>query len=387
MKELRERLLGRVGALEKRILEVSRFVHRHPEEGFKERACSRFLVSKLAAAGFKVVRPLKKLPTAFVAAKGRGGPRLGFIAEYDSLPEIGHGCGHNLIAASGFGAALALAPFVDELGGSVTLFGTPAEENGSAKVDMVRAGLFDGVDAVVMIHPEGHWSVNTAGLALDALEFEFRGRSSHASGTPFEGINALDAMVLFFNGIGALRQQLRGDARVHGIITKGGLAPNVIPDHTEARFYVRSSGRARLDEVTRKVRACARAAALATGCSLGVREFERPVDEIVNNPGLASLFEEHLRSLGVRELAGADEVPGSSDFGTVSRLVPSLYVYAATAPKGSDLHTREFARLSLTPLAHRSLMTAVRALALTGLDLLAQPKLLRSAARQLRRRR
>ena len=251
---------------------------------------------------------------------------------------------------------------------------------------MVRARLFDGTDAVVMVHPEGMWMVNTGGLALDALEFEFRGRSSHAAGTPHEGVNALDAMILLFNGIGALRQQLRSDARIHGIITKGGSAPNVIPDHTEARFYVRSARRDHLDEVTRKVKDCAKAAALATGCGLKVREFERPVDNIINNPVLAGLMEENLRSLGVREIVPFDEVPGSSDFGTVSHRVPALYVYAATAPKGSDLHTREFARLSLTRLAHAGLLTSVKALALTGLDLLMKPELMREVREAFRKR-
>ncbi|MFA6316352.1 MAG: M20 family metallopeptidase [Elusimicrobiota bacterium] len=387
MKELRERLLERTASLEAEILGVSRFVHQHPEEGFKERLCSRFLAGGLARQGFKVVRPMKRLPTAFTARRGRGRPCVGFISEYDALPEIGHGCGHNLIAASGFGAALALAPFAEELGGSVVLFGTPAEENGSAKVDMVKDGLFDGVDAVVMIHPESMWMVNTAGLALDALEFEFRGRASHASSTPYEGVNALDAMVLLFNGIGALRQQLRSDARIHGIITKGGTFPNIIPDHTEARFYVRCARRDHLDEVSRKVKACAKAAALATGCSLGVREFEKPLDDIVNNPVLAELVEENLRSLGVRELEPRDEVPGSSDFGSVSHAAPALYVYAATAPKGADLHTREFGRLSLTPLAHAGLMTGVKALALTGLDLLSKPALLAEVRKAFKKRR
>lgn len=374
--EIRDKLLQRVERLRPAILEVSRFVHAHPEMGFEERRCAAFLAARLARQGFKVEKPMKALPTAFVAGRGKGRPCLGFVSEYDALPEIGHACGHNLIAASGFGAAAALAPLAEELGGSVRLFGTPAEEFGSAKVDMAKAGLFDRADAVVMMHPEGMWMVNTGSLALDALEFEFKGRASHASSTPHEGVNALDAVILLFNGIGALRQQLRSDCRIHGIVTKGGTYPNIIPDLAAARFYVRCERRDVLDEVSEKVKDCARGAARATGCRVAIREYERPLDNIVNNPVLAFLAEKTLRDLGVKEIEPKDEVPGSSDFGNVSHRVPALYVYAATAPKGSDLHTARFARLCATARAHEALMTSVKAMALAGLELLRDARLL-----------
>ncbi|MFH1618380.1 MAG: M20 family metallopeptidase, partial [bacterium] len=354
-------------------------IHSHPELGCGEFKSSEYLAARLGAHGFRVEKPMKSLPTAFCASKkgGKPGPALGFISEYDALPEIGHGCGHNLIAASGFGAAVALAPFADSLGGSVWLFGTPAEESSSAKSSMVRAGIFDRLDAAIMMHPESMYMVNTLSLALDALRFRFTGRASHASSTPYEGINALDAMIQFFNGIGMLRQQLKSDARIHGIITKGGTFPNIIPDLTEAEFYVRAGQRDYLNAVSRKVKNCAKGAAAAAGCRVRISAFEPPVDNIINNPVLAGLVEKNLKGLGVRHIEPRDEVPGSSDFGNVSHCVPSLYFYCATAPKGSDLHTKEFARLSVRPLAHKNLIIAVKAMALTGLELLRHPVLLK----------
>ena len=231
-----------------------------------------------------------------------------------------------------------------------------------------------------MMHPEGMYLVNTAGLALDPVEFEYRGRAAHAAGTPYEGINALDAVIQLFNGINALRQQLRADARIHGIITEGGTYPNITPDHTVAKLYVRAMERAYCTEVTRKVINCARGAATATGCKLTVKRFERSYDNVVNNPVLARLVTESLHSLGIHDLAESDPVPGSSDFGNLSHRVPSLYVYCATAPKDSVLHTKEFARLSIARRAHEHTIIVAKAMALAGLEILSDHTL----AKQLR---
>ncbi|MDD5628045.1 MAG: M20 family metallopeptidase [Elusimicrobia bacterium] len=384
---MRPRLLRRVADLAEDIASVSRFVHSHPEEGFRERACSEFLRAALANQGFRVERPLPRLPTAFRAWRRgrRAGPAVAFIAEYDALPGIGHGCGHNLIAASAFGAAAALAPFVEATGGSVWVFGTPAEEYGSGKIPMLKAGLFSRIDAVLMTHPETFWLVNTAGLALDALRFEFRGRSSHAAATPWAGRNALDAVIGLFNAVSALRQQLRPDVRIHGIITEGGKAPNVIPDFTAAEFYVRAPRRRELDRVTARVKDCARAAALAAGCTVRVSASEPPVDDIVNNPVLSGVVERQLRSLGVRDLAAADPVPGSADIGNVSHRVPTAYFYCPVGPRSLDLHTKEFARRAASEEAHRGLLEGVKVLALSGLELLRKPALAKAARRALRR--
>ncbi len=385
--DMRRRLLRRVEALAPDIAGVSRFIHSHPEEGFRERACSEFLAAALANQGFRVERPLPRLPTALRASRRgrRPGPGIGFIAEYDALPGIGHGCGHNLIAAAAFGAAAALAPLLERTGGSVWVFGTPAEEYGSGKIPMLKARLFAPVGAVLMAHPETFWLVRTSGLALDALRFEFRGRTSHAAATPWEGRNALDAVIGLFNNISALRQQLRPDVRVHGIITKGGEAPNVIPDRTEAEFYVRALRRRELDEVTARVKVCARAAAKAAGCRVSVRASEPPLDDIVNNPVLSGVVAGQLKTLGVRGLAETDPAAGSADIGNVSHRVPTAYFYCPVAPAGTDLHTREFARHAGGDAAQKANLAAVKALALAGLELLRKPSLVREARAALQR--
>jgi len=375
----RQALLKRIDELTPEILEVSGYIHSRPEPGYKEFKAAAFLESMLSRHGFLVEHPMPDIPTALRASRGAGSgkPAIGFIAEYDALPSIGHGCGHNLIAASAYGASVALASSLERVAGSVWFFGTPAEEYDGGKIPMLSAGIFKTVDAVMMMHPECIYLVNTMSLALDALQVRFRGKAAHASATPHEGINALDAVILFFNAINALRQQVKPDVRIHGIITRGGTYPNIIPDITEAQIYVRACDRSYLDTVTEKVRNCASGAARATGCTVRIKPFERSMDNLINNRVLAGLMEKNLHELGIDEIAEEDLEPGSTDFGNVSHEVPSLYIYAATAPKGSSLHTRGFTRLSITPAAHQSTLNAVKAMALTGLDLFSDPELIR----------
>lgn len=371
----RQALLKRIDDLTPEILEVSSYIHSRPELGYKELKAAAYLESMLSRQGFQVEHPLPDIPTALRASRsaGSGKPAIGFIAEYDALPSIGHGCGHNLIAASAYGASVALASSLERVEGSVWFFGTPAEEYDGGKIPMLSAGVFKPVDAVMMMHPECIYLVNTMSLALDALQVRFRGKAAHASATPHEGINALDAVILFFNAINALRQQVKPEVRIHGIITKGGTYPNIIPDITEAQIYVRALDRSYLDRVAEKVRNCARGAARATGCTVRIKPFERSMDNLINNSVLSGLMEKNLREIGIHDIAEEDLEPGSTDFGNVSHKVPSLYIYAATAPKGSSLHTREFTKLSITPAAHQSTLNAVKAMALTGLDLLIEP--------------
>jgi len=375
--KMREKLLTEIQQLETEIIEVSRFIHANPELGYEENKCSEFLSNRLKEHGFKVERNVASLPTAIRASftSNKPGPAVGFIAEYDALPDIGHGCGHNLIAASAFGAAVALSKVIQEVGGSVWFFGTPAEETDGGKVPMIAHGVFKQVDAVMMMHPEGFYLVNTVALALDALEFQYEGKATHAAATPHEGVNALDAILLLFNGVNALRQQVKPDVRIHGIITKGGVAPNIIPDLTEAKFYVRANDRAYLNIVTEKVKNVAQGAAIATGCKLSIKNYERSMDNQINNPVLSQLIDKNLRDLGITEIALHDDVPGSTDFGNLSHEVPAAGFYCATAPKGSDLHTGEFAALSVTQHAHEHTVIAVKTMALSGLELLEHPQL------------
>lgn len=378
---IREKLLGHIDSLTDEILEMSNYIHKRPEEGYEEHQAVGHLASGLRSHGFTVEMPVADIPTALRAFCGgkSAKPSIGFIAEYDALPEIGHGCGHNLIAASAFGAAIGLAPFLKETGGSIYLYGTPAEESDGGKIPMLEKNVFDPIDVAIMMHPESMYMVNTSALALDALRFNFRGKASHAAATPHQGINALDAVIQLFNNVNALRQQLKPDVRVHGIISKGGTWPNIIPDKTEAHFYVRAEERIYLSSVTEKVINCAKGAAKATGCSLRITRFERSMDNIINNPVLSGVVEEQMRSLGVLNIREKDDVPGSTDFGNVSHRVPSAYFYCATAPEGTPLHTKEFARLSNTTEAHRALMLSIKVLALTALELLRKPELVKRA--------
>ncbi len=232
------------------IFSISHRIHDNPELGYQEKFASGLLCDTLEQHGFTVEREYVGISTAFCARRGNGqGPRVAFLAEYDALPGMGHGCGHNIIATSALSAGIGLGAVIGELGGEVWVIGTPAEETDGAKVVMVQKGAFNQIDAALMIHPHAGYYYTTESLALDALEVEFFGKPSHAAAAPWEGVNALDAMLMTFNSLNALRQQIRPDARIHGIISNGGAAPNIIPDHTMARFYLRAKQRSYLNEL------------------------------------------------------------------------------------------------------------------------------------------
>jgi amidohydrolase len=303
---------------------------------------------------------------------------VAFLAEYDALPGLGHACGHNIIGTAAVGAALALAPLLSELSGSVHVFGTPAEETNGAKVPLAAGGAFAGIDAAMMIHPSGRTVLAAPSLAMDALEFRFRGRAAHAASAPHEGINALDAVILTFNAINALRQHVRPDVRIHGIITKGGEAPNIVPEEAVARFYVRAARRRYLNQVVEKVINCARAGALATGAELTVSNFEYSFDEMRNNSALAAAMEANLSRLG-EEVVPSGEGMGSLDMGNVSHVVPAIHPYISIGGPGLVSHTREFAAAAGGEGGVRGLMIGAKALAATALDVLLNAELRRAA--------
>lgn len=295
MKEqVRELIQGRAGELEA----VSLGIHANPELNFQEYHAHGLLADLLERNGFQVARGAYEMPTAFCAVAGSGSPTVAVLCEYDALPEIGHACGHNLIAASGAAAGLALKEVLGDGNGTVVVLGSPAEEGGGGKVFMIERGAFEGVDAAMMLHPspnDGAWpSVN----AIQTLEVEFHGRNAHAAARPQEGINALDAMIAAYNAISMLRQQMTPDARVHGVITKGGVKPNIIPDHTAAEFYVRAADDAKLEDLKQRVLACFEGAATATGCRLEVRWTGRPYSNLTTNTPLAECYVENARTLG-----------------------------------------------------------------------------------------
>lgn len=352
------------------VAEIARALHDDPETSLHEARAAERLSGLLERGGFALRRGVAGLPTSFVAEldTGRPGPSFALIAEYDALPEVGHGCGHNLIAASAIAAALALAEKADGLCGRLIVLGTPAEESYGGKAAMISAGVLGGVDESVMIHPESATMVAADALACESFRFAFKGKAAHAACFPYNGVNALDAVILAFNAVGAARQQLREDVRVHGIITKGGSAVNVIPDDCEAAFLVRSRTAAGLAEAREKVLACFRGAAAATGASLEVFQDDLPNLDMVNDPELSALLEEQLGAAGFVDIGHGDPFPGSSDYGNVSHVVRASYAFFDVGARGPELHSREFADFTIEPLALERTVSAAVALAAVAAD-------------------
>jgi amidohydrolase len=306
---------------------------------------------------------------------------VAILCEYDALPGLGHACGHNVIAAAGAGAGAALAALRGRLPhGTIQVLGTPAEEGGGGKIRLIRAGLFHEVDVAMMIHGYDRWVPHPDLLGVVRVGFEFTGRAAHAAGAPWDGINALDAVIQTFNNVSMLRQQMRPDCRIHGIITRGGDAPNIIPEFTAAVFSVRAP---RIDEMwalQKRVVACAEGAAQGTGCSLKVLEADHAYEPMRRNQTLLDAFRGNMPRPAVEESEGASV--GSSDVGNVSQVVPTIQPMVKIAPAGTPLHSRAFAAAAAGPLAREGLLAAARALALTTYDLLADPALLARAKQE-----
>ncbi len=360
--------------------EAAQAIHARPELAFEEHASADRLCALLASKGVSVVRPYGGLATAFAAElRGGKGPAVALCAEYDALPEIGHACGHNLMGTASAGAFLALLAVVPELAGTVRLVGTPAEERGNGKVKLVEAGAFRDVDAAMMFHAGTADELDPLMLAVVSLEVEFIGKASHAAAKPHLGINALDAIIMSFNNLNALRQVIRSDSRIHGIITHGGDAPNIIPARAAARFMVRSPDNRYLEQLKVKVLRCLEGAALATGAVLRHRWFDQ-TDSLTTNEPMAEAFAANAAKLGrpPRRHTPADN-HGSTDMGNVSRLVPSIHPYFAIAPEGTPTHSLDFARYAAQPDAIAAMIVAAKALAMTCVDLLGAPELLRRA--------
>lgn len=382
--ELKARVIADAQARRADLIRISDTIHATPELGFEEHRAAALLTGVLEEAGFSVERGVAGMDTAFVATlEGhQPGPTVAFLAEYDALAGLGHACGHNIIAAAALGAGLAMKAVLPHLAGTIQVVGTPAEEGGGGKALMVDAGIFDGVAAAMMIHPGGRNLLGRKALTAYGVCVEFFGKSAHAAAMPDEGINALDAVLLTFAGINALRQHLRDDARIHGIITHGGDAPNIIPDHTQADLIVRAADTPYATEVLDKVRACAEGAALATGCRLEFKLSGPRYDARLPNPKLVELFKANLETLGLEvELATGNERLGSSDIGNVSQVVPTIHPYIAIAPEEVGGHTIEFREAAASPAGHQGLIHAAQALAMTAVDLLAEPGNLADAQR------
>ncbi|MDM5155388.1 M20 family metallopeptidase [Bacillus sp. DX1.1] len=358
-------------------LKTSHDIHENPELGNQEFFASRTLSLLLGSAGFQLQHNIAGHETGFIARKssGKQGPAIAFLAEYDALPGLGHACGHNLIGTISVAAAIALSKTIEEIGGEIVVFGTPAEEggpNGSAKASYVKAGLFHNIDAALMIHPNGKTATTSPSLAVDPLDFYFYGKTAHAAAAPEEGINALDAIIQLYNGINALRQQLPADVKIHGVITEGGKAPNIIPDYAAARFFIRAATRGRCAEVTEKVRNIAKGAALATGTTVKINQFQNEIDELLVTKTFNEIVAEELEQFGEdvnrKERIGI----GSTDAGNVSQVVPTIHPYIKIGPDDLIAHTDEFREAARSELGDQALFTAAKALACTAYRLITE---------------
>lgn len=364
-------------------INVSHKIHSNPEIGNEEYFACEILSNLLKENGFEVETNIAGHPTGFLAKKKseiKEGPIIAFLAEYDALPGIGHACGHNIIGATSCAAAITLSSQLNHIGGEIRVYGCPSEEggeNGSAKGSFVKANLFDGVDACLMIHPSNETSITGNSLAVDPVDFEFIGKSAHAAGCPEKGINALDGVIQLFNGVNALRQHLTDDVRIHGIITHGGDAPNIVPEYAKARFYIRAKSRNRLNEVTKKVENIAKGAALSTGSIVNIRFFQNKVDNFYVNKKFNDLFIEVMEELGEYVNKDLKEGLGSTDTGNVSQVIPTLHPYIKIGPKSLAGHTIEFRDASCSKEGDKSLIIGIKAISLVALKLFTDNKKLK----------
>ena len=359
--------------------ELNEYIYKNPELGRKEFKACEAHKNLLKKYGFEVEENYIGIPTAYLAkySSGKKGIKIGYLAEYDALPEIGHGCGHNILGTTSIGAGILLKEYIDEFGGEVLIFGTPAEETFGAKVDMAEAGCFDDIDVAMISHPTGknHEKSGTS-QAMEALQFTFRGKTAHAAGDPYNGINALDGVIQFFNSINALRQQTKTSARIHGIISNGGEAANIIPDLAVANFYVREATTKEMLKLSERVKNCAKGAALATGTSLEIENYEYTFKHLVTNEKLSCIYTKNLELQGIKDIPMSDPT-GSSDCGDVSHHCPTIHTYFPISKCELTGHSLEFAKATITEEAYQGMKEAIFALVMTGKDILSDPNLLK----------
>ena len=387
MEELKQQLYQIEDAMGKEFEQVREEIYHHPELGNQETWSSVYLTEKMRSYGFEVTMPYGGLDTAFRAEmKCSEGPKIAFLAEYDALPGYGpqhdqnaHACGHNWIAATTLGAAVILSKMKEMIRGTIVLIGTPAEETVGGKCDLVNAGCFDDIDAAIQMHLGAENNINVVSLAMDSLQFDFTGKAAHAACYPHLGINALDAVQLTFAGINALRQHMQSDARVHGIVTDGGAAANIVPESASCQFYIRAKKRAYLMELTERIINCAKGAALMTGAELKYHNFENSYDDLVYHEGLRQLLKQNLIDLGVSNFVPeSNEASGSTDIGNVSHACPTVYCEIETGACPSVYaHNEDFLDYVHGSNADNSLHTSIKAMAYTAFQVFMEPELIK----------
>lgn len=373
----KERAKQAFDAVEGDLQQLSTWMYEHPETGFEEFETSDTIARLLGDHGLTVTKPAYGLTTAFTATVGVTGPEIIICAEYDALPGIGHACGHNIIAASAVGAGLALKELVDELAIRVTILGTPAEEAFGGKVDLIRAGAFARARAAMMVHPSPTDVVDPEVLAVRHVNVEFHGKDSHAAFAPQLGINALDAFVQAYVNVSTLRQSLYPTDKIHGIITHGGDAPNIIPSYTRSSWYIRAADKGRLTELSGRVEACFSAAATATGCTWELTDSGHPYYNLVSDPVMVDLFLANAARLGRTMQRGSDLPPGaagSTDMGNVSHLVPTIHPFLSINCAPAVNHQPEFAAHTISADGHQAIRDGALAMAMTIIDMAEQDR-------------
>ena len=378
--KIHESIKQRIDEVSEELISASHAIHANPELAFKEFFACETLTNALEHHDIKTEKAIYSLETSFEAKLNtdREGPTVAILAEYDALPGIGHACGHNIIATSALGAALGLHAVAQELQGSVRLIGTPAEEKGGGKELMARNGAFEGIDAAMMIHPAGTNLASMPCICVAEVEVIYHGMSSHASAMPHKGINALDGLLLAYQAISNLRQHIRSTERIHGIITEGGSAPNIVPDRSAGQFYVRAADDKELAQLKPRVQSCFEAGAKGSGCEVEVNWANVDYLDLNTNWPLAELFQEHAESLG-REFIPYEEAvkfgAGSTDMGNVSHRLPSIHPMLAVAPPNVVIHNPEFAKWAASEKGDAAVIDGAKALALTAADFLLSTEL------------
>lgn len=368
---MKELLFNEGQNLKEVLCEISEYIYHNPELGNQEFKSSEKLISFLEEHNFIVEREFLGLKTAFRAVYDSNKPGLtvGYLCEYDALPEIGHGCGHNMIGTMSAGAGVILSKILDQVGGRVIVYGTPAEETDGAKVIFAEQGVFEELDAAMMLHPSDKTCASGTSTAIYPLQFRYKGKTAHAASCPQDGINALNSVIQLFNGIDALRQHVTPDVRMHGIITNGGVAANIVPDEAVAQFYFRAAKKETVMELVEKVKNIAQGAALMTGATLEMERFELPYDDLRTHENLSEVFNENLRILGIEDIQENEDF-GSSDIGNVSHIVPTIHPNIGISNCRVIGHSREMADATISELGHERLLIGTLALAYTGYDVL-----------------
>ena len=381
---MKNHLINEIDSLKARIIQVSETIHANPELGLEEHKASDLLSSELERYGFSVERGIAGMPTAFRAtlSMGHGGSQLAYVAEYDALPQIGHGCAHNIIGTSAVFSAIALSKLSEELTGKISVLGTPDEEGSGGKIPIIKAGFLKGVDAAIMNHPWNYTSPWMPTVAVDSLTIEFTGKAAHYS-APHRGVNALDALVLTLAALNGLRHGFRNDVVYGYTIDQGGVVPSIIPEKASARLWIKSTDQRNLSEVVGRVKVCAEGVAKSMGAQVRIKHDFPLFEESIPNLALIQRISENFNQLGIpfksAEEASRSLVYVSSDYGNLSHVVPSVCPAMAIGPDTLDVHTAEFAKAAISKAGHEALVRITKVMAMTGIDLLSNTGLLEAA--------